>query len=78
MFPQEILFAYLGAVLVVVFAPGPEFPADAETNTPAAAALKNATETGSSTVVLLPEMEKLRTSTPSETAASMASTMALV
>ncbi|MCY1224223.1 hypothetical protein D9M72_363690 [compost metagenome] len=36
---------------------GPELPADAETNTPAAAAFRNARATGSVVLLVLPEME---------------------
>ncbi len=55
--------------------PGPLLPAEAATKTPEEAALKNAIETAStnSTVPRLP-MEKLMTSTPSATAASMPAT----
>ena len=57
---------------------GPLLPADAATKTPASAALKNATSTGSRKLVVLPLMEKLMTSTPSATAWSMAATLSVV
>jgi hypothetical protein len=53
-------------------------PADAATNTPAAAAFMNATSTGVKISVVLPPIEKLITSTPSATAWSMAATESLL
>ena len=41
----------------VVETVGPELPEDAATNTPALAACMNATSTGSTTLVVVPEME---------------------
>ena len=55
-------------------APGPELPADAATNTPDAAALKNATMTGSRKFVCVAPIEWFRTSTPSATLWSIAAT----
>src|SRR5215217_7650177 len=50
---------------LTVPAPGPSLPADAETNTPAAYASRNASSTGSVNGSVPPEIEKLITSTPS-------------
>ena len=53
---------------------GPLLPAEAATNTPASAANRKATSTGSRKLVSEPLMEKLMTSTPSATAWSIAAT----
>jgi hypothetical protein len=58
-----------------VLAVGPLLPAAAATNTPASAALKNATSTTFVKKVLVPPIEKLMTSTPSITAWSIAATL---
>ena len=52
----------------VVFAPGPELPAEAATKTPAAYASRKASSTGSLYGSLPPEIEKLITLTPSRMA----------
>ncbi len=52
----------------VVFAPGPELPAEADTKTPAAYASRNASSTGSLYGSLPPEIEKLMARTPSRIA----------
>ena len=57
-----------------VDAVGPLLPAEAATNTPASAANRNATSTGSRKFVDVPLIEKLMTSTPSATAWSIAAT----
>src|SRR5262245_35267324 len=49
-------------------APGPSFPADADTKTPAAYASRNASSTGSLNGSVPPDIEKLMTSTPSSMA----------
>ena len=54
-----------GLGCATVLASGPELPAEAATNTPAAAAPKNAYSTASTVVVVEPEIEKLMTLTPS-------------
>ena len=54
---------------------GPLLPAEAATNTPASAANRNATSTGSRKFVCDPLIEKFMTSTPSATAWSMAATL---
>src|SRR5918995_2838638 len=61
-----------GPGCATVEAPGPSLPAEAATNTPARAAKRNATSTGSRKLVLEPLIEKLITSTPSATAWSIA------
>src|ERR1700758_4999768 len=63
-----------GIALSTVEAPGPALPAAAETNTPAAAALKKAISSGPNWSTLSPT-EKLMTSTPSFTAWLIAATM---
>ena len=63
----------LGCATVLVV--GPLLPAEAATNTPASAAYRNATSTGSRKLVAVPLIEKLMTSTPSATAWSMAATL---
>jgi hypothetical protein len=42
---------------LTVEAAGPELPAEAETNTPAAAAFRKASATGSVVLLLLPDIE---------------------
>src|SRR5436305_2826868 len=63
-----------GIALSTVDGAGPELPAAAETNTPAAAACMKASSSGPNPSRLSP-IEKLMTSTPSATAWSMAATM---
>src|SRR5688572_13852155 len=70
------------AATVVTHGPGcataesnPALPADVATNTPASAANRKATSTGSRKLVWDPLTEKLMTSTPSATAWSMAATL---
>jgi hypothetical protein len=46
-----------GELCATVLASGPELPADAETKMPAVAALRNATSTGSTSLLRLPEIE---------------------
>ncbi|WBS00796.1 hypothetical protein OU994_21125 [Pseudoduganella sp. SL102] len=55
---------------------GPSLPAEVATNTPAAAAPRNAWSTGSS-IDQVPPIEKFSTSTPSATACSIAATESL-
>ena len=64
-----------GPGCATVEAPGPSFPADVATKTPASAANRKATSTGSRKFVREPLIEKFRTSTPSSTAWSMAATL---
>ncbi len=62
-----------------VLSPGPLLPAEADTKTPAAAALRNASSTGSITEDSEPlPIEKLMTSTPSLTASSTPCARSLV
>ncbi len=67
-----------GLLWATVEAVGPLLPAEAATKTPASAAPAKAISTGSTTVSVAPEIEKLMTSTPSRTASSMADMMASV
>ena len=62
-----------GLLCATVDSPGPALPAEVATKMPASAAPSKAISTGSMTVSVTPEMEKLMTSTPSATASSMAS-----
>ena len=64
-----------GLGCATVEAPGPSLPADVATKTPASAANRNATSTGSRKFVREPLIEKLITSTPSSTAWSIAATL---
>jgi len=64
-----------GLGCATVLPPGPSLPAEVATKTPASAANRKATSTGSRKLVRVPLIEKLMTSTPSATAWSMAATL---